>query len=526
MATANLRSELNCPICLSIFKDPVTLRCGHNFCQACISASLDSQESSQVYTCPQCRKRFGVRPALPKNVTLCNITQYFHPSESEEDSTAVFCSYCMHGQTLAVTTCLTCDAPMCGVHLDLHSKAEEHVFVKSTSSPDPRKCPVHKKVLQAFCHDGVGVCICCMLEGVEAGPSGSQLERLCETVLRQEQLKNVTKELHSVKDQNDKKVQSLQEHGKRVQKKATFLADSAATLFRDMRAKLEDLEKTVLEEIRRQEHQSLNSTSESLQKLQMEQDTLVSKIIYIEDMCKVTDPLTILQGWRSDCSQFCDNEENEDRNVEEDLKLEDLDEGIISAMVHSMLTRIMSDIKCKFHVPEASDLAINASTAGRFVKISGDLKTISEGKIHPETTETPEIFDAFQAFSTRSFSSGKHYWEVQASNSGCWRVGVAYSSVDRKEEIFFGDDNKSWALCLYENEELSEKQYSVSHDNADKDISVSCQRFGIYLDYEAGRLSFYELCDPIRHLHTFTATFTEPLHAAFHTFDSWLKIAN
>lgn len=43
----------------------------------------------------------------------------------------------------------------------------------------------------------------------------------------------------------------------------------------------------------------------------------------------------------------------------------------------------------------------------------------------------------------------------------------------------------------------------------------TCQALGVYLDYEAGHLSFYELSDPIRHLHTFNATFTKPLHAVF-----------
>eukprot|EP00062_Callorhinchus_milii_P020057 gi/632975346/ref/XP_007904177.1/ PREDICTED: zinc-binding protein A33-like [Callorhinchus milii] len=38
-----LTEELNCPICLVIFTDPVTLECGHNFCRSCITRSWEKQ---------------------------------------------------------------------------------------------------------------------------------------------------------------------------------------------------------------------------------------------------------------------------------------------------------------------------------------------------------------------------------------------------------------------------------------------------------------------------------------------------
>lgn len=45
--------ELDCPICLTIYYEPVTLYCGHSFCKRCImNHSFESHGSS----CPVCRK--------------------------------------------------------------------------------------------------------------------------------------------------------------------------------------------------------------------------------------------------------------------------------------------------------------------------------------------------------------------------------------------------------------------------------------------------------------------------------------
>uniref|UniRef100_A0A8D0DNM4 RING-type E3 ubiquitin transferase n=1 Tax=Salvator merianae TaxID=96440 RepID=A0A8D0DNM4_SALMN len=53
MATGNLvknfSEEATCSLCLEYFKDPVTVDCGHNFCQVCITQCLKKPKSS----CPQ-----------------------------------------------------------------------------------------------------------------------------------------------------------------------------------------------------------------------------------------------------------------------------------------------------------------------------------------------------------------------------------------------------------------------------------------------------------------------------------------
>ncbi|XP_040203120.1 E3 ubiquitin-protein ligase TRIM39-like [Rana temporaria] len=168
------------------------------------------------------------------------------------------------------------------------------------------------------------------------------------------------------------------------------------------------------------------------------------------------------------------------------------------------------------------DILLDENTASKYLQISDDRKTVSMVDTDESYPEIPEKFNCPQVLSSQSFSSGRHYWEVDVGGSDEWTVGMCYPSIERKgwEAAGIGWNNKSWALLR------SEDQNFVNHD-CDKTplpTNLSSNRVRIVLDYEAGRISFYDLCDPIRHLHTFTTTFTEPLHAGICVVKGTIKI--
>uniref|UniRef100_A0A8B9T9Z2 Zinc finger protein RFP-like n=1 Tax=Anas platyrhynchos TaxID=8839 RepID=A0A8B9T9Z2_ANAPL len=69
-AAAELQEEATCAICLDLFRSPVMLDCGHNFCQACIG--LCWARSAGAPSCPQCRQALPSRSLRP-NRQLGNI---------------------------------------------------------------------------------------------------------------------------------------------------------------------------------------------------------------------------------------------------------------------------------------------------------------------------------------------------------------------------------------------------------------------------------------------------------------------
>uniref|UniRef100_A0A3P9ICM8 Si:dkey-46i9.6 n=1 Tax=Oryzias latipes TaxID=8090 RepID=A0A3P9ICM8_ORYLA len=74
-ATGNLSEEqVHCSICLDVFTNPVSIPCGHNFCQNCI---LGYWKTSPLYQCPMCKKSFYKRPDISVNTVLREIAEQF-----------------------------------------------------------------------------------------------------------------------------------------------------------------------------------------------------------------------------------------------------------------------------------------------------------------------------------------------------------------------------------------------------------------------------------------------------------------
>uniref|UniRef100_A0A8C5PUG4 Uncharacterized protein n=1 Tax=Leptobrachium leishanense TaxID=445787 RepID=A0A8C5PUG4_9ANUR len=453
-----------------------------------------------------------------------------HP---EQEEVGIPCTYCIQSPVPAAKTCLHCEASLCENHLRVHSRSAEHVLTEPTTSLENRKCSVHKKVLEYFCCEDVAcICVSCSLAGEHRG---HQVETLNEASKKKKlKLRNILQKLTSQREEAENRVQSLEELRRQVQGKAAGVTERVTALIRDIRKQLEALEKRVLSEISRQEEQVSLQVSCLIRQLEIKKEELSRKMGDIEKLCDMTDPVTVLQGRESDRDDYCDTEEDTERR---DIKVHDagdLDVGLIFVTLHSGLAAIVTGITRRCRVPEASDMLLDVNTAsdmlldvntaGHYVSVSEDLKTVSGSLINQRRPETPERFqDYSQVLSSRTFSSGRHYWEVEVSESGGWVVGMTYPSIGRRgEQSGIGYNKKSWCLEMFDNE-----TYYMRHDS--KLIQFphpsSCHRLGIFLDYEVGRLSFYELCDPIRHLLTFTAAFTEPLHAGFGVYwdKSWLK---
>ncbi|XP_073403393.1 E3 ubiquitin/ISG15 ligase TRIM25-like [Dendrobates tinctorius] len=509
MASAELRDELNCSFCLSLYTDPVSLRCGHNFCRSCIVSVLDAEEAAGGYSCPDCRVEYPKRPAKEKNRKLENIVELFSFTQPGMEDTSIFCAYCTKSPVLAVKSCLQCENSLCDDHLTVHNKTLDHILIEPTRSFGNKKCSHHKKFLEYYCpQDAACLCVSCFV-GEHRGHLVELLDEASEK--KKKEMLEYLDELTPQKVDIQKRVQKLQDRMKNIQEKASDKRKNIRKVFMDIKKELEMAEKKALSEVSRLEEKIASKISHLIKKLEIQEDELSRKMRHVEEMCHVTDPIRLLQ--ESDitvCSHGGDEDTGGDgREVSSE---EDLDEVLISLTLHRSMRDIVTNVTSELgvHVP---DILLDVDTAPRRVKISEDLKTATNSYNKQVRLESPGRFvTSAQVLSKCGLFSGRHYWAVEWNQMGECSVGLSYPSIEKKgERSGIGYNDKSWCLDMY-NEE-----YAVWHNSDVLTLSVkpTCPTLWVFLDYEAGRLSFYELCDPIRHLHTFTASFTEPLHVVF-----------
>ncbi|XP_072001345.1 E3 ubiquitin/ISG15 ligase TRIM25-like [Engystomops pustulosus] len=530
MASADLREELLCSVCLCVFKDPVTLRCGHNFCRVCIDQHLNTQDGSGGYSCPECREEFPEKPPLMRNINLHNVSERFLLTQpNHEEITGICCTYCVDSPVPAVRSCLHCEASLCDKHIKVHIRSPEHVFCDPSTSLENRRCSVHKKILKYYCTvDATCICVSC---GITREHNGHRMELMEEaSKQKKEKLRNVLQKLITKREETEERVQSLKERRRNAQEKTSGDVERVTALFIDIRRRLEDLEKRILSEISSQEKEESLSLSALIQKLEIQKDELSRKMRHIEELCNMTDPLTVLQ--EPDTGDLCDPEEGggDEDTGGHDNQRHDVD-GLDVTVILDTVCDIISGIRSGIYVEGPGDILLDVNTAHNNLHISDDLKTATCTQNNQNRPKTAERFQDFpQVMSSRRFTSGRHYWDVESSKIVDWRVGMCYHSIDRRgDQSYIGNNKKSWCLQRYNN------KYSVIHDSEGFRLphNISSDRVRICLDYEAGELSFYELCDPIRHLHTFTTTFTEPLHAVLYVFNllfvcgsNWLRICS
>ncbi|KAM4025954.1 E3 ubiquitin/ISG15 ligase TRIM25-like isoform 1-T1 [Anomaloglossus baeobatrachus] len=508
-----LRDELNCSICLSLYTGPVSLRCGHNFCCSCIVSVLDAQQAAGGYSCPDCRAEYPERPALEKNRKLENIVECFSSTQPDIEETRILCTYC-DSPAPAVKTCLQCEASFCEKHLSRHSKSSEHMLVEPNVTLEERKCPTHKEVLKYYCAiDNACICVSCWVAGDHREHYVELLDMASQK--KKEKLRKYLDDLNPQIAKVQTRVQNLQDHKRKIQEKASDKRKNVSNKFMGIKNQLEMAEKKVLSEISRQEEKIVSQISHLIEKLEIQEDELSRKMRDMEEMCHVTDPIRLLR--KSDITVFSHGgDEDTGGDVGEVSSEGDLDEVLISLTLHRSMRDVVTNVTSELgvHVP---DILLDVDTASRWVKLSEDLKTATESDEKRDRRKSSGKFVTYnQVLSRCGLSSGRHYWEAEWDQIGEWEIGMSYSSIEKKgEQSGIGYNDKSWCLGMYDG------QYRVYHNSVKLALSVkpTCLTLGVFLDYEAGLLSFYELCDPIRHLHTFTASFTEPLHVVFYVND-------
>ncbi|XP_015201514.2 zinc-binding protein A33-like [Lepisosteus oculatus] len=160
---------------------------------------------------------------------------------------------------------------------------------------------------------------------------------------------------------------------------------------------------------------------------------------------------------------------------------------------------------------EASvDVTLDPNSAHPSLILSADGKQVRLGDQRQTLPDSPQRFDpVVSVLGREGFSSGRHYWEVEVGEKTKWTLGIARESINRKGDIDLGPENGYWTMWFRNN------QYKALEDTSVLlSLSTKLKKVGIYLNYEEGQVSFYNV-ETRNHIYTFNDTFTEKLYPYF-----------
>lgn len=149
-------------------------------------------------------------------------------------------------------------------------------------------------------------------------------------------------------------------------------------------------------------------------------------------------------------------------------------------------------------------IRLDPNTSHPLLAFSDDKLEVSRGSQRPNVIDHPCRFNSWHCvLGDRFFTSGHHYWEVEATPTGSWRLGLTTVTSSRRNRFEITPAKGYWTLWGYWTQSGS-RQLFACNDQPIKLPSVNW--VGIYLDYEEGQVSFYDV-EKRSHIYTFSDTF-------------------
>ncbi|XP_029767880.1 E3 ubiquitin-protein ligase TRIM39-like, partial [Terrapene carolina triunguis] len=155
-------------------------------------------------------------------------------------------------------------------------------------------------------------------------------------------------------------------------------------------------------------------------------------------------------------------------------------------------------------------VTLDPDTANPYLVLSEDRKRVRDGDEEQALPDNPERFDTYpEVLGAEGFTGGRHYWEVEVGDKPDWILGVCRDSVSRKEDNDISPEDGYWVVGLWDG-----GNKALTFPRTPLPVRIRPSRVGIFLDYEAGEVAFYNVTDR-SHLFTFTDTFSGTLRPYF-----------
>ncbi|XP_051955503.1 E3 ubiquitin-protein ligase TRIM39-like isoform X5 [Xyrauchen texanus] len=487
-SSSALNEELQCSICLDVFTDPVTTPCGHNFCKTCLN---ECWKNTQNCSCPLCKETFSKRPDLKINTTLRELVQHFEKKFNQGKS-EVLCDICDERKQKAVKSCLTCQSSYCETHLEPHRRVprlKKHKLMDAVENLEDYICQKHERPLELFCRDDQ-TCVCDFCSATDH-KTHNTVPIEDESAEKKNQLVKTQTDVQQMIQNRMKKIQDIQ-HSVEMRKRC---------------------QTEVVEMLEEKQKAAEKQAEDLIKELEQEITELKRRNSELEQISHTEDHLHLLQINPSLYSPK--NSKNwTEISIDTHVSVDTLNTALtrLKDTLHETVDQKLGQTVLRRMQQYAVDVTLDPDTAHPYLILSDDGKQVTCGDIKRNLPDKPERFDRYtMVLGKKGFSSGRFYFEVQVKGKTEWDLGVVRESINRKGSITLTPVNGFWTVGLRnENEYKAGERTWISLC-----LRVKPQKVGVFVDYEEGLVSFYDV-ESSSHIYSFTGqSFTQTLFPYF-----------
>ncbi|XP_028448279.1 tripartite motif-containing protein 16-like [Perca flavescens] len=528
--------SFSCSICLDLLKDPVTTPCGHSYCMNCIKAHWDGEDGKQIYSCPQCRETFPLRPVLMKNTMLANLVEEMMKTEELQASPAdhcyagaedVACDVCTGRKLKALKSCLVCLVSYCDQHLQPHYELpifKKHNLVEPSKNLQENLCSLHDEVMKIFCRTDQQ-CICSLCS-VDEHKGHDTVSAASERIEKQKELEGSQQNIQQRIQDREKDVKLLQQEVEAINHSADKVVEDSKKIITELIRLMEKRSSDVEQQVRFHQESEVSRVKELQEKLEQEITELKREDAEMKKLSHTEDHIQFLHNYSS-LSPL--SESTSSINIRPLSYFEDVTAAVseVRDKLQDLLTetwanisQAVTEVDVLLSQPKpktradflkySREITLDPNTAHTQLILSeGNRKATLVGQQQRYSSHPDRFTKEFQVLSRESLA-GRCYWEVE------WRgeviyVAVSYKNVTRagsSNACRFGWNEKSLALRCDNN------SYKFLYNKVKTHVpGPVSSRVGVYLDHRAGTLSFYRVSDTMTLLHRVQTTFTQPLYA-------------
>ncbi|XP_064416927.1 E3 ubiquitin/ISG15 ligase TRIM25-like [Latimeria chalumnae] len=498
--STELQQELICSICLSLFQDPVLLNCGHNFCQDCLEKVWEAQSGGRGYSCPECRREYREKPALHRNLKLCNIVERFKDTQEEQNAVTHPCDFCLENPLPAINRCINCEASLCELHLQKHNNKfsqRNHVLVEPIDTPKGQQSNTPECTWREN-----GICICVGHTIIPADMYQWERATLSEEV----------KKMQLARKKIEKALEDVQAAIGTLKVNRNSQSSQISNVFNLIRTELNRKEEEFLKSKASEENAKHLELKRQMENLNVKRETMVTLMRKAHDLSLQGDGEHFSRAFKPIYEKIQSLDTSVGTFELPEAKLGGSTMSRIHEITQSFINQLSALIEGKVSQLPGQCVLKNAAVTQQ----AKPQRVITSSSVTPPNTSLEKLLPILKEYSRLSLTfdpltanselilsnnykmvtevhsrgsvcevkasekinSGKYYWEVEILGNGKWKMEVVTGMFLYRKIEWDGS-----SIRVFQNKDKSIKESS----------SISSGRIVVLLNCEEGRLSFFHV---------------------------------